>query len=232
LAISEHTKRQLALFSDQELLQIPDCDVFPLGCDPPAGDAKSLWKDVQGKRYALFVSTVEARKNHYALYRAFDRALAEGRLDPAVHRLVFAGKIGWGVSDLVDLIRTNPRTAETILFLEGLDDAAIGALYKGADVCLMPSYDEGYGLPLAEALSHGKVCLSSHAGALPEVGGDVVEYLDPLDILGWRDAMTMWLTATPKTIAAKEALVRKHHRPISWDDSAARFATLITAEAA
>lgn len=232
LAISEHSKRQLAMFAEQELLQVPACDVFLLGCDPPAGAPRPLPTGLQGKRYALFVSTVEARKNHYALYRAFDRALAEGRLDPLKHRLVFAGKMGWGVSDLVDLIKTNPRTAKTILFLEGLDDASIGALYRGADVCLMPSYDEGYGLPLAEALAQGKVCVSSSAGALPEVGGDLVEYLDPLDILGWRDALTRSLTATPKTIAAREAVVKQRQRPISWDDSAARFAALIKVDAA
>lgn len=229
IAISEHTKRQLSVFADQELLNPPQCDVFCLGCDPPAGNAKSLLKPLQGKRYALLVSTVEVRKNHYAVYRAFDRALAEGRLDPAIHRLVFAGKVGWGVSDLIDLMRTNPRTADAVLLFEGLDDASVGALYRGADLCLMPSYDEGYGLPLAEALAHGKVCLSSNAGALPEVGGDVVEYLDPLDILGWRERMVHWLTATPKAIAAREAQVRKRHRPVSWDDSATRFASLISA---
>lgn len=231
LAISEHSRRQLALFADQELLQAPPCDVFSLGCDLPARGCGILPAALMGKRYVLFVSTVEARKNHYALYRAFDRALAEGRLSPEVHRLVFAGKIGWGVSDLVDLIRANPRTADTILFLEGLDDATVGALYREADACLMPSYDEGYGLPLAEALALGKVCLSSSAGALPEIGGDLVDYLDPLDVLGWRDAIAARLTATPARIAAEEARIRKKHRPVTWDDSAARFAELITAEA-
>jgi glycosyltransferase involved in cell wall biosynthesis len=231
LAISEHSRRQLAQFAQQELLQAPPCDVFPLGCDLPALGSGSLPAALMGKRYALFVSTVEARKNHYALYRAFDRGLAEGRLDPEVHRLVFAGKIGWGVSDLVDLIRANPRTADAIVFLEGLDDAALGALYREANVCLMPSYDEGYGLPLAEALALGKVCLSSSAGALPEIGGDLVDYLDPLDVLGWRDAIATWLTAPPARIAAREARIRKTHRPVTWDDSAARFARLITAEA-
>lgn len=231
LAISEHSRRQLAVFADQELLKAPPCDVFPLGCDLPAVGAGALPEALEGKRYALFVSTVEARKNHYVLYRAFDRALAEGRLDPGVHRLVFAGKIGWGVADLLDLIRANPRTADSILCLEGLDDVALGALYRKADVCLMPSYDEGYGLPLAEALALGKVCLSSNAGALPEVGGDLVEYLDPLDVLGWRDGLASALTLAPAEIAAQEAQVRLKHRPVTWDDSAARFAALITAEA-
>jgi glycosyltransferase involved in cell wall biosynthesis len=227
LAISEHTRRQLREFCAQELAPHPECLSFPLGCDPPRGQPRALPPSLIGKRFGLYVSTIEARKNHYALYRAFDRALADRTLDPSVHRLVFAGKIGWGVADLIDQIRANPRTCNTILFLNDLEDDEIATLYHHADAFFMPSYDEGYGLPLAEALAVGKVCIASPAGALPEIGGDLVEYVDPLDIAGWQSAMTRWLNAPFDVVRAQERLIQKHHKPTSWDTSADVFVKLL-----
>jgi len=70
-----------------------------------------------------------------------------------------------------------------------LSDVQLAPLLAGARALLLPSFAEGYGLPVAEALAAGVPVLCSELPALREVGGDVPEYLDPLDGVAWRNAI-------------------------------------------
>ncbi|WP_133149325.1 glycosyltransferase family 4 protein [Caulobacter zeae] len=230
MCISESTRRDMMRYCEQFGIPAPRSDAFPLGCDvvsakPGSGEAEppaELPPELEGKRYALFVSTIEPRKNHRTLYQAWTRAMDEGRLDPARDRLVFVGRSGWAVGDLIQEMDANPVAQETIVRLSNISDAELDLLYKHAALGLFPSFYEGYGLPLAEMLGHGKACLSSRSGSLEEVGGDLVEYIDPLDTLGWSDAIVrMFNDKTART--ALERRVAKTHKPVTWDAAADLF---------
>lgn len=227
-AISEHAKKQLQQFGAQEFLVPPPCFVFPLGCDALVGTNNSkLPAELAEKQFGLMVSTIEARKNHYVVYRAWDRALEEGLVDPDRDRMVFVGRKGWGVDDLLSMIAANPRTRDTVLILSDIADSELSILYQKAHFCMLPSFDEGYGLPVAEALRAGKLCLCSDRGALPEVAGRHARFLSPIDILGWRDAISELFTLGAAEVDRRAATITEGYEPVTWNDSASELARLI-----
>lgn len=173
--------------------------------------------------YVLFVSTLEARKNHALAVRVWSKLLDEvaaGRRDPAsVPDLVFAGKIGWLVSDLVGQLESTKWLGGRIRFVANPSDAELRALYAGSLFTFFPSLHEGWGLPVTESLSLGKPCLSSNAASLPEAGGPLCRYFDPgslrstyaalAAVLDDRDGLRRW-----------EAEVRASFRPVPWTETA------------
>lgn len=199
-------------------------EVFPLGCDVPSGDPQNveLPSQLRDKRFALFVSTLEPRKNHRVLYEAWDECLRTNQVDLARDRLVFVGRRGWAVEDLLREIATNPLTRDTIVLLHEVCDEQLAMLYRRCAFVLFPSMYEGFGLPLVEALGYGKLCVSSSAGALSEVGGDLVMRLDPKDTLAWSRTISHLLSC-PAECEAWEERIRRHYQPTTWDNAAKSF---------
>jgi glycosyltransferase involved in cell wall biosynthesis len=200
---------------------------FPLGCDLPATPAQAgLPPQLKGKRFALFVSTIEPRKNHRVLYDAWDRCIRSGAIDAERDRLVFAGRVGWAVDDLMRELAANPATRDSIVILNGVDDNVLATLYRECAFVLFPSFCEGYGIPVAEALAYAKPCISSNAGSLAEIGGDLVRSVDPKDTLGWAHAIAHYM-ASPSELDVWSRRIKSEHRPVTWNDAARRFFTTI-----
>jgi len=216
--------------SDVGVEPVPS-SVFPLGCDlsPQGGDPIiDLPAVLNGKRFVLYVSTIEPRKNHFMLYQAWEECLRTKQIDPGRDRLVFVGRQGWATEDLLHEIKTNPLTKETIIILHDLTDQQLTSLYRGCAFVLFPSLYEGFGLPLAEALGYGKPCLASNSGALSEIGGDLVMRVDAKDTLEWSRAITRLMSGS-SDLGAWEDRIKQHHRPITWDDAAKIFFETIAA---
>lgn len=197
--------------------------VFSLGCDLPiAPTGAELPEVLRGKRFALFVSTIEPRKNHRALYEAWDRCVRSGTVDPERDRMVFVGRVGWAVDDLMREIAANPATRDTIIIFNHLSDNVLALLYRECAFVAFPSFAEGYGLPVAEALAYGKPTLSSDAGSLSEVGNGLVLRIDPKDTLGWASAIARYM-ASPAELEAWSQRIKAEHRPVTWDATATHF---------
>ncbi len=173
--------------------------------------------------YALFVSTMEARKNHTLAVRVWKRLLdevASGRRDPAsVPDLVFAGRVGWLVADLVQQLDNTGWLGGRVRMIQDPTDDDLRALYRGCLFTLFPSFYEGWGLPVSESLSFGKPCLCSNATALPEAGGALCRYFDPESLESAYRAVAAVLD-DPAGLAAWEAEVRRDYRPIPWSETA------------
>lgn len=201
----------------------PKTVVFPLSTKidalPTRDDPDDIVHGLLGRRYALYVSTIEPRKNHRTLYLAWKRAIAEGRLDPDRHALLWIGMQGWLSQDVVQAIEADRSLRGSIVFGSDVTDTQLTALIGSCAFTLFPSFYEGFGLGLGEALAMGKFGISSTEGALPEVGGKYVDYLDPDDIIGWSNAMSHYLT-NEAALRAKERTVRGY-RAADWRDAVA-----------
>jgi glycosyltransferase involved in cell wall biosynthesis len=153
----------------------------PLGIDTPLPDPHY---PVPAGPYFVCIGTIEPRKNHLLLLNLW-RDLAQ-RLGADTPKLLLIGRRGWENENILDMLDRCPALVGKVREYSKLPDNVVAKLLQGARALLFPSFIEGYGLPLAEALALGVPAICSDLPALREVGGDVPEFLDPLDGLGWR----------------------------------------------
>lgn len=219
MCISKTTKNDLTKVLRAHGCRLPTLKVVRLGCalPRPTKDPSEMIQEHLGTRYVLYVSTLEPRKNHEVLYRAYTRLVEYGIKD--LPMLVFVGMKGWGVNELVEHIRLDPRTKDLIRILGPVDDSDLAHLYMNSLFCVYPSFYEGWGLPVAEALSYGKLVLCSDRPAIPEVGGEYVEYIDPWDARAWAEEILSYC-GDDKKLRMREEKIRADYVPSSWGTTA------------
>ncbi len=154
--------------------------VAPLGIDLPQ---TPLQKPPE-RPYFVCVGTIEARKNHRLLLDLWRRLAAECGDRAPLLRLVC--RRGYGSDGMAADLRA---LRHVVIEQPDLSDTAMTALLAGARALLLPSFAEGFGLPVAEALSLGVPVLCSNLAALRESGGGVPDYLDPADRAAWHRAV-------------------------------------------
>ena len=137
--------------------------------------------------YFVCVGTIEPKKNHLLLLNLWRRLAAE--LGSQTPHLVLIGRRGWENENVIDMIERSTPLQGFVEEYNNLNDIEMHELVLGARALLLPSFAEGYGLPIAEALALGAPVLCSDLPALREVGKDAPEYLDPLDGPAWRQAV-------------------------------------------
>ncbi len=127
-------------------------------------------------RFALFVSTLEPRKNVVGLLAAFAKAAGE-----VPHTLVLVGGTGWGTQEIEQAlaVHTVDGRVRRLGYLAERSD--LPAFYRAAEALVFPSFYEGFGLPVLEAMACGCPVITSRTSSLPEVAGDAAEYVDPED---------------------------------------------------
>ncbi len=129
------------------------------------------------KPYLLFVSTLEPRKNIITLIEAFNFLKQKYKIE---HQLVLIGQKGWAYKPILAAIETSPWKHH-IHQLDYLPDQLLAWFYSKADVFVYPSYYEGFGLPVLEAMTWGTPVVTSNTASLPEVAGDAALMIDPYD---------------------------------------------------
>lgn len=192
----------------------------PLGADPlPATPPAGLPPPLEAGRYAVYVSTVEPRKNHAMLVEAWRGLVRDGTVARARFKLVFVGRKGWMMGDFFDRIAADPGLSGSVIHLQGIGDDLLAALYRDTAFCLYPSIYEGYGLPPIEALARGKAVIASTGGPIPELVGDFAVCLDPHDTAAWETRMRDWMTGSdePARLAGRAL---RDYRAVTWDESA------------
>lgn len=223
LAVSRATAADLVRFAAADALTLrAPVRVIPLGSGFVAsGDAPVPASAAELPRpgsYVLFVSTLEARKNHLLLFQVWRRLLQEMPPD-AVPTLVFAGRPGALVEDLMRQLRNCDYLGGKIRLFSGLSDTDLIRLYRGCLLTVFPSLYEGWGLPVTESLAFGKPCLAARSSALPEAGGTLARYFDPESV---SDAYAI-IRATIEDTAgmrAWQADVVRDFVPTSWRETA------------
>ena len=145
-------------------------------CQMEKEDVHSILQKYQlYKPYILFVGTLEPRKNVETLIRAFNQ-LKQSHNIP--HELVLAGQKGWLYQKIFEAIESSPFKSD-IRQVDYLPDSDVPALMNGAEVFAYPSFYEGFGLPVLEAMQCGTPVIISNISSLPEVGGEACLYIHP-----------------------------------------------------
>ncbi|HEY2615944.1 MAG TPA: glycosyltransferase family 1 protein [Acetobacteraceae bacterium] len=199
----------------------PATTIVPLAASPPPqGALPALRSPLQAGRFALFVSTLEPRKGHAMLLEAWRRLLQRGVPQRADFRMLFVGRTGWMMEDMVrQLEHDGRRDPYAALHWEGVDDLDLARLYRDCAFCLYPSRYEGFGLPIVEAFMRGKAVIASTGGAVPETVHGLSPCLDPRDVDAWTDLLGEWIER-PEAHAAWEARIRSDFRPREWPEVA------------
>lgn len=140
--------------------------VIPHGCRP-----RTL-PQLPREKIVLCVGALQKRKNQAALVRAF-------RAMPGGWKLVLAGSAGFEAALALEAAQNSSRAAD-IVVTGYVDDAALNNWYARASIFAFPSLDEGFGIPVIEAMAAGIPVLSSNTSALPEVCGEAALLVDPL----------------------------------------------------
>ena len=179
IAVSEHTKALLI-----EHLNVPSSKIYTVhhGVDlffaepAPRSETEAVKKTYGIERpYFIFVGSLEPRKNLSLLLEAFQKMSAK-------FQLVLCGPGGWG-EDLSSLI------SEGVIRTGYVSKSALRALYQNAMALVMPSYDEGFGLPILEAMAAGIPIIASRIPAFSEIGGDAFLPVDTESTTELRQAM-------------------------------------------
>lgn len=168
ITVSENSKKDLVKFGIDENL----ITVIYNGNNFSIDESQANYKK---ENYLLAVGTREPRKNLQRVIKAF---VAISEKYPAFE-LRIVGKYGWGNNDDLIIKNLDSRIKEKIRILGYVSEEKLVELYKKATCLIYPSFYEGFGLPILEAMSLGCPVITSNVSSMPEVGGNAVMYVDP-----------------------------------------------------
>ena len=210
---AEHFRCQL----EERDLQIPRVMVSHLGIEmhtrsgQPASDATPKVK----RPYFVVLGTIEARKNHLLLLNLWRDMVQSAGNEAHKHvpELVIVGRRGWEAEAVFDMLDRCPSLKGHIRERSDLSDAELMPLIDGARALLFPSFAEGFGLPLAEAMARGVPAIASDIGTFREIGSGVPELISPLDGPGWREAIRDYSTTGSERRAAQIGRLSGYRAP-------------------
>lgn len=165
--------------------------------------------------YILFLGTLEPRKNLGVLLDAYERLIGRGR---AVPSLVVAGAAGLGAQQWIDRMNRAPLRSR-VTYRGYVREADREQLFRGARAVVLPSWDEGFGLPALEGMAVGTPVIVSNAGALPEVVGDAGVLVSPDDPDAWAQAIER-ITHDDAWAQERAAAGLDRARAFQWPDAA------------
>jgi len=203
IAVSEFTASQV-----HELLGVPRAKIRVVhhGVHTPA----EVVPAGDRARTILSVGAIQKRKNVTRLVKAFEKV-------GLGWKLVLAGSQGYGADEVLAAIAASPRTRD-IEITGFVTPEQLKQLWLRAAVFAFPSLDEGFGIPVLEAMAHGIPALVSNCSALPEVAGDAAMLVDPLSI----ESIASGLTRLTRDAELREELARRGRaraENFSWDQS-------------
>ncbi len=219
VTISQNIKKEII---DYYKVNPEKVHVIDLGCPDNVYRVEDQAKIVEakkkygiGKKYVLFVGTLQPRKNIEGAIRSYS-LLAENLKNE--YELVVVGKKGWRYQEIFKLAK-ECGVGNNVIFTGYVDENDISAIYSGATLFFFPAFYEGFGLPLLEAMVCAVPIVSSNNATLMEVGQDAVEYVNPHSVEDMRRGLALVLTDEKYAQELVEkGLIRKDH--YSWEKAA------------
>jgi glycosyltransferase involved in cell wall biosynthesis len=171
--------------------------------------------ELQGVCYFVTCGSIEPRKNHLLLLNIWRELACEH--GPATPKLLLIGSRWRPQEPLIELLEHCGNLRPHIFEIAGLSTPALRRLLRNARGLLMPSFAEGFGMPIVEALTVGAPVIASDLPAHREAGGGFATYLGTTDSAGWRAAIEAHASATqtPAQLAS--------YQPWLWTDYFAKL---------
>lgn len=167
--------------------------------------------------YFVVCGAIEPRKNHLLLLEVWKRL--HRRLGTATPHLVIAGAMGWQGRHIADRLRRSGELGRHLHLVNGLSTPALKRLISGARALLMPSFIEGFGLPVVEAAAVGTPVVASDIPAHREVAHPETVFVDPIDGPGWEAAVLRLVGGNARPRLSAE------FAPFTWDEYFAALST-------
>lgn len=161
----------------------------------------------------ISVGTIEGRKNHSLLLLIWKRLVAKYGSDTPL--LVLVGRRGWEAAHALALIDRAVDLKSHVMEFGTCGDEELASLIAGARALLMPSFAEGFGLPVAEALELGTPVIASDLPVFREFAGDIPTYLDSLDGRAWESAIMSFTGESLERERQVQAM--SSYRAPSWE---------------
>jgi glycosyltransferase involved in cell wall biosynthesis len=206
IAVSQFTACQVEQLLGVERARI---HVVHHGVSPATVSAPTVRENL-----ILFVGVIQRRKNIARLVKAFERI-------PSGWRLALAGASqGYGAAEEMQAVEESPRRAD-IDVLGHLSAAQLDTLYARARIFAFPSLDEGFGMPVLEAMARGVPVITSNTSAMPEVAGGAALLIDPYNVDELASALIR-LTSEPSL--SGDLIRRGHARALgfTWESAVAQ----------
>ena len=165
--------------------------------------------------FVMAVGTMEMRKNHETLYRAYLRMIESYEDIP---QMVFCGHPGWKVNDFLAVLHSDDRVKDRIIQISPTDEE-LDILYRNCEFTVLASLYEGWSLTLPESYWYGKFCLCCDTPALKETAGDLAEYIHRWDEKTWGERIHYYHTH-PEELEMREKRIAEEWHPISWAECA------------
>lgn len=201
-------------YARKNKLSLPPTLVAPLGHALPRTDRKPISKKIRGP-YFVILGTIEPRKNHLLLLTLW-RELVRRHGD-STPQLVVVGRRGWECEQVVDLLERCETIHPYLIEKNNASDEEVAALLSGAQALLMPSYAEGFGMPVQEALALGTPVISSPLPAIREFAADIPDYAATYDGARWLELIESYArTDSPERIAQLQRLPAFCHH--TWQE--------------
>ena len=229
VAISETVQNEVRAYLKQNYPQYQDScrvGIFPLGCaldniSNKKSDVSRPKAALEGKNIFLAVGTIESRKNHSYLLDAFDLAWQQC---PDV-KLCIIGKIGWLSEQVVNRIKKHPLFKKNLFMFSDASDTELDYYYRHSKALICPSFVEGFGLPIVEALSYGLPVLASDIPIHREVGKYFCAYFDIRDPA----CLAKMIVEIEETGKMPQVRSNKEYKSVRWEDSCRELFTQIQA---
>lgn len=165
--------------------------------------------------YFVMLGTIEPRKNHWFMLHVW-RRLVE-RLGAAAPKLVVIGNRGWECENAVDMLERCSGLQGAVIEESGCSDERLAAWFHHAQALLFPSFVEGFGMPIIEALAMGTPVIASDLPVFREIAGDTPDFLDPLDGPGWLSRIEAYARPNSHERAAQLAKIEAFRTP-TWQE--------------
>lgn len=204
------TRDELMAYASARDISVPPCAVALLA---PARLPEPYRGRMLEQPYFVVLGTIEPRKNHLLLLHLWRQLVTE--LGPAAPQLVVIGQRGWECEQVVDLLDRCAALQGHVIELPCCDDRELATWLAHAQALLFPSFVEGFGMPLVEALMLGVPVIASELPVFREIAGDIPCYLDPLDGPGWRRVVLEFMS--PESMLRQAQIKRMaDYSPPTW----------------